>query len=131
MTATLTLVDNRTESTPRVCTLSDALAAEDHAEDTGWLDPLDRLTCRVHRRWIHECSHSDLHVIQVTGHRWCRPCRRALEIAVDELAGTVALHCPRCHRGATTRADVQLVAACESSLTASRASTHELPALAA
>lgn len=125
MAATLTLVENRTEPThPRVSSpataLDAALAAEDHAEDTGWLDPLDRLTCRVHRRWIHECGHSDLHVIPVTGHRWCRPCRRALEIAVDEVTRTVTLHCPRCERGATTRADHQLVAACEASLTAAR-----------
>jgi hypothetical protein len=98
-----------------------ALAAEDHAEDTGWLESLDRLTCRVHSRWIHECGHSDLHVIPVTGHRWCRPCRRPLEIAVDELTRTVTLHCPRCDRGPTTRADHQLIAACEASLTAARA----------
>jgi hypothetical protein len=131
MAATLTLVPNRTEPTP-ASTLPDALAAEDHAEDTGWLDPLDRLTCRVHRRWIHECAHSDLHVIEVTGHRYCRPCRCALEIAVDEVTRTVALHCPRCDRGATTRADRQLVAACESSLTASRArSAAPAPAQAA
>ena len=120
MATTLTLVPNRTEPTlpVRTSSLADALAAEDHAEDTGWLDPLDRLTCRVHRRWIHECAHSDLHVIEITGHRWCRPCRRALEIAVDEVSRTVELHCPRCARGATTRADRQLVAACEASLTA-------------
>jgi hypothetical protein len=141
MTATLTLVSTRTESTTASTLLNPltaALAAEDHAEDTGWLDALDRLTCRVHRRWIHECAHSDLHVIEVTGHRWCRPCRRALEIAVDEVTRTVALHCPRCHRGTTTRADRQLVAACESSLTASRArptvpaqATPPMPAQAA
>jgi hypothetical protein len=121
MATTLALVDNRRTASTLASTLADALAAEDHAEDTGWLDPLDRLTCRVHRRWIHECSHSDLHVSQVTGHRWCRPCRRELEIAVDQVDRTVSLHCPRCHRGATTRADHQLVAACESSLTAARA----------
>jgi hypothetical protein len=126
MAATLTLVPNRTQPIPpsaatRPTTLADALDAEDHAEDTGWLDPLDRLTCRVHRRWIHECAHSDVHVIEVTGHRWCRPCRRVLEIAVDEVTRTVAVHCPRCDRGATTHADRQLLAACEASLTAARA----------
>ena len=130
MAATLTLVSNRTEPTP-ASTLADALAAEDQAEDTGWLDALDRLTCRVHRRWIHECAHSDLHVIEVTGHRWCRPCRRALEIAVDEVTRTVTLRCPRCHRGTTTRADHQLVAACEASLTAARAIHQPAAALAA
>jgi hypothetical protein len=111
----LTLVENRPRTTSSLAT---ALTAEDHAEDTGRLDPLDRLTCRVHRRWIHECGHSNLHVIPVTGHRWCRPCRCALEIAVDELTGKVTLHCPRCDRGPTTKADHQLITACEASLTA-------------
>jgi hypothetical protein len=99
--------------------LADALMAEDSAEETGWLDPLDRITCPAHRRWLHQCCHSDLHVSRVTGHRWCRPCGRALEVAVDEVDRTVALHCPRCDRGARTRADAQLVAACEASLIAS------------
>jgi hypothetical protein len=132
MAATLTLVPNRISPNPAVLVsaIADALAAEDRAEDTGWLDPLDRLTCRVHRRWIHECAHSDLHVIEVTGHRWCRPCRRALEIAVDEVTRTVTLHSPRCHRDATTRANRQLVAACEASLTAARATHHPIAAAA-
>lgn len=100
--------------------LADALLAEDNAEDNGWLDGLDRMTCPAHRRWIHQCCHGDLHVSRVSGHRWCRPCGRALEVAVDEVAATIAPHCPGCGRGARTRADAQLVAACEASLTASR-----------
>jgi hypothetical protein len=104
----------------RITALADALVVEDQAEETGWLDPLDRMTCPAHRRWIHQCCHSDLHVSQVTGHRWCRPCRRALEVAVDEVCGTVALRCPKCDRGARTRADAQLVAACEASLITAR-----------
>jgi hypothetical protein len=35
--------------------LADALMAEDHAEETGWLEPTDRMTCRVHRRWARDC----------------------------------------------------------------------------
>lgn len=101
--------------------LADALLVEDQAEDTGWLDPLDRMTCPVHRRWVHQCCHSDLHVIRIAGWRWCRPCARALEVAVDEVAGTVALHCPKCDRGARTTSDKRLVTACQASLTASRA----------
>lgn len=120
MATTLTLVTDQPTTTP-AGGLQAALLAEDQAEDTGWLDPLDRMTCRVHRRWIHECAHSELHVSQVTGHRWCRPCRRELAIAVDEVTATVTVHCPRCHRGPSTRADARLIAACEASLTASRA----------
>lgn len=37
---------------------------------------------------------------------------------VDEVGGTVARRCPRCDRGAATRADKRLVAACEASLMA-------------
>ena len=114
MTATLQIRTRSAEA------LADALTAEDHAEELGLLDPLDRITCPAHRRWIHQCCHSDLHVSQVSGHRWCRPCRRALEVAVDEVASSVALHCPKCDRGVRTRADAQLVAACEASLTAAR-----------
>jgi hypothetical protein len=125
MTTTLTLVPTRPELTGG---LHAALLAEDRAEDTGWLDPLDRMTCRVHRRWIHECAHSELHASPITGHRWCRPCRRELEVAVDELTAAVTVHCPRCHRGPTTRADAQLIAACEASLTASRAGERRLAA---
>lgn len=101
--------------------LANALSAEDEAEDTGWLDPLDRITCPVHRRWVHQCCHSDLHVIRIAGWRWCRPCARALEVAVDEVAGSVSLHCPKCDRGAQTTSDARLVAACQASLTASKA----------
>jgi hypothetical protein len=115
MTATLQIRTTSVEA------LADALVAEDQAEDSGFLDALDRITCPAHRRWIHQCCHSDLHVSQVSGHRWCRPCRRALEVAVDEVTRTVSLHCPTCDRGARTRADAQLVAACEASLTASHA----------
>lgn len=102
--------------------LAGALLAEDNAEDHGFLDAFDRITCPLHRRWLHQCCHSDAHVSRVGGHRWCRPCGRALEVAVDELRGTVALRCPRCGRGARTRADAQLVAACETSIAAARRS---------
>jgi hypothetical protein len=100
--------------------LADALVAEDNAEASGFLDALDRITCPLHRRWLHQCCHSDSHVSPVSGHRWCRPCGRVLEVAVDEVRGTIALRCPKCHRGARTRADAQLVAACEASLAAVR-----------
>jgi hypothetical protein len=47
-------------ATPRIRTesaeaLADALVAEDHAEEVGFLDPLDRITCPTHRRWRAAC----------------------------------------------------------------------------
>src|SRR5262245_19094365 len=114
MTATMRIQTTSVEA------LADALIAEDHAEEIGFLDALDRITCPAHRRWIHQSCHSDLHVSPVSGHGWCRPCRRALEVAVDEVAGTVALRCPGCDRGARPRADAQLVAACEARLSTAR-----------
>ncbi|WP_433286452.1 hypothetical protein ACQPZQ_30450 [Pseudonocardia sp. CA-142604] len=91
------------------------LAAEDQAEDTGRLDADDRLTCHVHGRWIHQCVSSRVHVNPVTRHRWCRDCETELTVAVDELARTVTMRCPRCKQGSST-ATTRLVTACRASL---------------
>jgi hypothetical protein len=125
-TAVRTGLDTRTGSAPadpRYADLRDrhlaaTLSMEDQAELTDGLDPLERTTCWTHRRWLHQCVSSPLHVIQVTGHRWCRDCTSAVSVAVDELAGDVALHCPRCHRTPDTRATRQIVRACRASLAA-------------
>ncbi|MBC6445849.1 hypothetical protein [Actinokineospora xionganensis] len=93
------------------------LSIEDAAED-GDLNPLDRKTCRTHRRWLHDCVSSPLHVIPVTGHRWCRDCSCAVNIAIDALTGAVRLTCPKCSRTPDTAATRQLVRACRASLAA-------------
>ncbi len=72
---------------PRYADLADqclalALTTEDRSEEDG-LDPLERTTCRNHRRWLHDCVSSPLHVIVVTGTRWCRTCQCALNVAID------------------------------------------------
>ena len=87
------------------------LSTEDIASDAG-ADPLERATCRLHRRRLHHCVSSPQHVIAVTGHRWCRTCACAVGIAVDELTGDVRLTCPRCHEAPDSRATRQLVRAC-------------------
>lgn len=46
--------------------LAATLAAEDRAADAG-LDPFERLSCRIHDRWLHHCIHSAVHVVQVSG----------------------------------------------------------------
>lgn len=97
--------------------LAITLSTEDRDEENG-LDPMERITCRTHRRWLHQCVSSPLHVIIVTGHRWCRDCAYALTVAVDQLAGDVALSCPRCHQTPTTRATRQVVRAVRASLAA-------------
>jgi hypothetical protein len=99
--------------------LAAALSTEDAAEERG-LDPLERTTCYPHRRWLHHCVSSPLHVIVVTGHRWCRDCSRAVDVAVDELTGDVRLTCPRCHRMPPGPANRQLVRCCRASLAAAR-----------
>jgi hypothetical protein len=91
------------------------LAAEDEGEDAGRLDPDDRLTCHVHGRWIHQCVSSPVHVNPVTRHRWCRECAVELTVAVDELARTVTMRCPRCSEGSSA-ATARLLAACRASL---------------
>jgi uncharacterized ParB-like nuclease family protein len=108
--------------------LAQRLAAEDRAEDAGRLDPDDRLTCHVHGRWIHHCVSSPVHVNRVTRHRWCRDCAAELTVAVDELARTVTMRCPRCSRGSSA-ATTRLLAACRASL--SRAGRTTQPRLVA
>ena len=88
-TAVMTLDPPSSGFTDRYADLADrrlavALAAEDRAEDAG-LDPLERATCRVHRRWLHRCIASPVHVMMVTGHRWCRTCEVSATVAIDEL----------------------------------------------
>jgi hypothetical protein len=93
--------------------LAQWLAAEDRAEDVGQLDPDDRLTCHVHGRWIN----------QVTRHRWCRDCAAEMTVAVDELARTVAMRCPRCGQGRSA-ATIRLLAACRASLSHANRTTQ-------
>ncbi|UOX90609.1 hypothetical protein MUY14_08280 [Amycolatopsis sp. FBCC-B4732] len=97
--------------------LARTLTAEDQSEEDG-LDALERVTCRTHRRWLHDCVASPLHVVIVTGTRWCRACECALNVAVDQLAGDVSVHCPSCGETPATRATRQLVRACRASLAA-------------
>jgi hypothetical protein len=98
--------------------LAATLSTEDTAEDAGGLDPLERITCYTHRRWLHHCVSSPLHVLIVTGHRWCRRCSCAVNVAIDELTGDVALTCPRCHEMPRSAANRQLVRCCRASLAA-------------
>jgi hypothetical protein len=70
--------------------LARALVTEDEDEEHG-LSPHERTTCHLRRRWLHDCVSSPLHAIPVTGHRWCRRCECAGNVAVDELAGDVSL----------------------------------------
>lgn len=97
--------------------LAAALTGEDEAEDAG-LDPLERITCRTHRRWVHQCISSPTHIIVVTGHRWCRRCEAPASVAVDELTGDVRVSCTRCGRAPVGRATRQIIRTCTASLAA-------------
>jgi hypothetical protein len=98
--------------------LGATLTAEDLAEELGALSPHDRVTCRFHRRWLHDCVASPLHAVPVTGHRWCPTCQCAVNVAVDELAGSVRLACPSCGRFPDTRANRQIIRSCRGSMEA-------------
>lgn len=116
--------DAGVEIDPRYAELRDrrlaaTLAAEDLAELDG-LDPLERLTCRTHRHWVHQCVSAPAHVFVVTGHRWCRRCERAADVAVDELTWNVAVTCPSCGRSPEGAATRQIVRTCRASLAAAR-----------
>jgi hypothetical protein len=59
-------------------------------------------------------------VFVVTGHRWCRDCECAANVAVDELTWSVAVTCPRCGRAPDSAATRAIVRTCRASLAASR-----------
>ncbi|SES12239.1 hypothetical protein SAMN04488000_116106 [Lentzea albida] len=108
-----------TSSEAEDTTLTAVLSAEDLAEELG-LDPHARVTCGLHRCWLHLCVASPAHVVPLTGHRWCRPCRRPLEVFVDET--TAHLSCPECGTGTPdTAANRQVVRACRTSIAAMHA----------
>ncbi|MEV6872047.1 hypothetical protein [Amycolatopsis sp. NPDC051128] len=97
--------------------LAAILAAEDTAEEYG-LSPHTRSTCYVHRCWVHECVGDPLHVLVVTGHRWCRGCERPVEVAVDVTPpGAVHVFCPGCGQ-AGSAANREVRQACRTSLAA-------------
>lgn len=99
--------------------LAVTLVAEDGAEEAG-LSPFERVTCPVHRRWIHQCISSPVHVIELTGHRWCRDCRSLATVAVDELTNTVSVICQRCGRSPSNPATRQIQRICEDSMALAR-----------
>ncbi|MBB5159138.1 hypothetical protein [Saccharopolyspora phatthalungensis] len=114
--------------------LADTLILEDAAEEREEISALDRISCHVHRRWVHECISSPTHVIAVTGHRWCRRCEAEASVAVDEVSGSVNVVCTRCGRAPDTAATRQILRTCRASLAAaleSRRARAEVCALAA
>ena len=99
--------------------LAARLAAEDVAEQAG-LDPFERISCRLHQRWLHQCVSSPVHVVAFTGHRWCRTCAAPAYVAVDEWLGDVRVGCTRCGTTPSGRATRQLIRACMASLAAAQ-----------
>lgn len=99
--------------------LADVLVAEDAAQRAG-LSPFERITCRVHRRWVHECIASPLHVVAVSGHRWCEECALPAVVSVDQLLGDVEVRCPQCRCVPASVATEQIVRTCQASLRAAR-----------
>jgi hypothetical protein len=104
----------------RPALLASMLAREDRVEDDGGLDPTDRVTCRTHRRWLHDCVSSPVHSNPAIGYRWCRRCDHQALVAVDELSGEVAIHCGLCGRTPHSRANEELVDLCRRSLALAR-----------
>lgn len=99
--------------------LATMLATEDREEYAG-LNPFERVTCHVHRRWLHDCVASPVHVNMISGHRWCRHCETATAVSVDHLSGSVTVLCPRCRCSPNTLATRQIIRACKASLAAAR-----------
>lgn len=131
ITTPLLVVDHQPYADVKDRGLSVMLAEDDAAEELG-LNPLERLSCRLHRRWLHHCVHSADHVIKVTGHRWCRDCSSTASVGVDELTGDVLVRCESCHRTPRTSATQQIIRACRASLAAAQGFFSDVqPSLAA
>jgi hypothetical protein len=101
----------------RVRCLAAVLHQEDLAERAG-LSPFDRITCPLHRCWLHHCIASPVHVVPVAGYRWCSACRTPASVSVDELCGQVRVWCPRCGHTPNPIASEQIVRTCRASLLA-------------
>ncbi len=102
--------------------LARALTAEDRQEYAG-LNPFERLTCHVHRRWLHDCVASPAHVNMISGHRWCRRCAMPANVAIDHVSGAVNVLCPKCGCSPNTVATQQIIRACKASM----AAAHDTP----
>jgi hypothetical protein len=59
-----------------------------------------------------------LHVIVITGHRWCRRCDAEATVVVDELNGSVAVVCTQCGQEPNSPANRQIIRTCRASLAA-------------
>ncbi|MFI6095716.1 hypothetical protein ACIA8G_09195 [Lentzea sp. NPDC051213] len=105
--------------TEAVLSLATALEIEDRAEGEG-LSPFDRITCRLHRRWMHDCVASPAHVVAVAGSRWCDGCAAAATVTVDHLSCTVVVSCSRCGCHLDDGLNEQLRRVCQRSLEVSR-----------
>lgn len=103
--------------------LAATLHDEDIAEEAG-LDPFERTSCRIHRRWLHQCVHSPVHVVMISGYRWCRTCQTQATVSVDELTGDIRVTCPQCRQTPPGPASRQIVRTCTASLAAAQDSRH-------
>jgi hypothetical protein len=99
MTTPLLVVDHQLYADVKDRRLAVMLAEEDAAEELG-LNPLERVSCRLHR--------------------WCRDCCSTASVGVDELTGDVLVRCESCHRTPRTSATQQTVRACRASLAAAQ-----------
>jgi len=97
--------------------LAAVLRQEDLAELAG-MSPFERLTCRVHRRWLYECIASPLHVVPVAGYRWCEDCATSATVTVDQLLHVVSVWCPQCGQTPSAFATDQIVRTCRASMAA-------------
>lgn len=104
------------------------LSHEDHAEELGHVPAQLRVTCRLHRRWVHQCIGSPVHVIPVTGHRWCVSCDRAVTVEVDDMSGSIVMACPGCGKPPSTPVNAQIMRNCVASVAEWRGHTRGIKA---
>ena len=96
--------------------LTRVLARENIVEELGAISLQDRLTCRLHESWVHQCITLPHHMFRVTGNRWCRRCESTAAVTVDESHATAAVRCSGCGKPPNGLFGRQIARACQASI---------------
>jgi hypothetical protein len=108
--------DRRRNRTSNDWHLTRVLARENIVEELGAISLQDRLTCRLHKSWVHQCITLPGHVFPMAGDRWCRRCDNAAPVAIDESHGTAAVRCSGCGKPPNGLFGRQIARACQGSI---------------
>jgi hypothetical protein len=129
MTMSMTAIDNEV-GMPASRTRADwhlarVLSRENIVEELGAIPSQDRLTCRLHSAWVHQCVALPGHAFPNAGDRWCLRCKGTASVTVDESRGKAAVLCSGCGKPPNGLLGRQMARACLESVIESRRHIEE------